>query len=127
MPDIDLTVRDCVLPSGLWDTSKWQSILPSHIATLITQCKPPQGEETDVLAWRPAKDGIFSVKSAYDFANDVGRTRPTATIWNRVWKWQILETLKYFMWQISHECVMTNSTRTKRGLSGSEGCPFACQ
>ncbi|XP_026436617.1 uncharacterized protein LOC113334619 [Papaver somniferum] len=76
--------------------------------------------EQDIVRWNPSKDGIFSVKSAYNkltearvqnqaTVNDV----PT-TVWKALWKMKLPHRVKLFIWKC-----LKNIVPTRVGLSQS--------
>lgn len=99
--------------------------LPEWVINHITRLKPPQPGSNDRLCWRPATDGCFSVKAAYHLLKQTGG-RNANPLWRQIWKWHLPEKVKYFVWQITHDRLMTNSTRKKRGIAPSEECPLGC-
>lgn len=65
--DVECMVNSFFLPSGGWDIAKLRLALPEGIINKITVLHVPmQGEFDDVVIWKPAADGSFSLKSAYD-------------------------------------------------------------
>ncbi|KAK4257184.1 hypothetical protein QN277_006806 [Acacia crassicarpa] len=119
------TVRDQLLGNGQWDIDKWRGILPFSIINTISKIPPPSSNLPDCFIWRPATDGCFSVKSAYNYLSDHERPRDSG-FWASLWRWQIPEKVKFFMWQVAHERLVTNSLRAKRGLTDDNICPFPC-
>ena len=66
------SVKDHILMSGQWDMSRWNGILPFEVIRIISRMHPPNNNSPYCFTWRVAKDGGFSVKSAYHYLS--GRT-----------------------------------------------------
>ncbi|KAF7831760.1 reverse transcriptase [Senna tora] len=43
-------------------------------------------------------------------------------IWKRLWKCECPEKVRYFLWKINHDCIMTEVQRKKRGISIFDVC-----
>lgn len=84
---------------------------------------PNSGRGEDCIAWRLSNDGGFSNKSAYESLlhhNPDSRQK----LFNLIWSWPGPERGKVLLWKVSHEALVTNLFRWKRGLSGSSDCPL---
>ncbi|XP_028778309.1 uncharacterized protein LOC114734823 [Neltuma alba] len=121
----DDRVADFILDSGTWNVQKLRYFLPEWAVKKVLQSGPLVTNQPDVICWRASNDGEFSVKSAYKYLSNT-RTGAGNRFWRSLWRWQVPEKVKFFMWHVFHERVMTNSLRTKRGLSDRETCPFGC-
>lgn len=120
------TVRGYVKEDGRWDNDKRRNILPADIINLISQIVPPTGSTPDKIYWRPGKVSEFSVRSAYDFISETAG-RCENNLWLKIWKWQVPEKIKYFMWLVSHERLITNALRAKRNIATTSECAFQCK
>ena len=121
----DETMRAFVSLNGSWDLTKWRLFLPEWVIDKIKMVKPPIMEGNDLFYWRVSNDGNFSIRSAYKMLeknNDTIRE----PLWNHIWRWPISERAKFFMWQVFHDRLPTNSIRKRRGLSDQNECPFEC-
>lgn len=120
-----VSVEDFVLPSGFWNINAWKCFLPDWVVNKICSIPPPYSTNEDSYCWRPSADGRFSVKSAYKFIyhNSAPVGEP---IWKKIWKWQIPEKIKFFLWQALHERLNTNLLKANLGLSPTSECPFEC-
>lgn len=108
--ELEAKVCEFTLPSGGWDYSKWDYLLPSNLTAIISKVTPPQSVGRDFFTWRPDKDGAFSVQSAYNFLSH-GGDATTQPFWERMWQWNIPEKLKFFLWHVSHGRLSTNAAR----------------
>lgn len=69
--------------------------------------------------------GDFSVASAYLILGGHLYT-PEIWVWKKIWKLQVPERVRFFIWQASHGKLITNQWRFKRGL-GSPFCHHCSQ
>ena len=121
--NVDDTVRDHILGNGRWNTNGWWGILPLSIINSISRMSIPFNHFPDCFTWRAAKDGCFTVKSAYTYLS--GHVQmDTNRFWSHLWKWQVPDKIKMFMWQVGHERLVTNSLRARRGLTDGNLVPF---
>ena len=55
-------------PNGSWNLALLQQyFLPADVVE-ISKIRASLRQEEDIIAWGPGKQGVFSVKSAYNFA-----------------------------------------------------------
>lgn len=118
-------VSSFVTREEIWNTQKWRLFLPNEVVDAITEVPPPRGEAADQLWWRDSSDGRFSIKSAYNLMADK-ESQPTDRMWKTLWKLDIPEKVKMFLWQVCHERLPINELRKRRGLSETDSCPREC-
>ncbi|KAF7805325.1 putative ribonuclease H protein At1g65750 family [Senna tora] len=85
----------------------------------ITPPLPDAG--ADFTAWKHTHDGAFTVKSAYNIISHNIHSNP-CKVWKRIWKCDCPERIRYFLWKLSHDCIMTEVQRKKRGISTQDIC-----
>lgn len=61
------SAADCLTPNGAWNQSKFSSFLPSPVMDSIMRLHVNFSDEDDRPMWRWSRNGLFSVKSAYDY------------------------------------------------------------
>ena len=67
-----------------------------------------------------SKNGEFSICSAYSLIHHKGSAL-NGGCWKNIWRWQGLEGIKIFFWQVLSNGLLTNYERHRRGL-GSPYC-----
>ncbi|KAK4267368.1 hypothetical protein QN277_024155 [Acacia crassicarpa] len=77
--------------------------------------------QNGTLRWKWAKNGDFSVKSAYGSLTN-NEEQPD-TLWGNIWKLKVPERCKTFLWLAVHKRLLTNASRKKRGLTTDDRCP----
>ncbi|KAI5325856.1 hypothetical protein L3X38_034930 [Prunus dulcis] len=110
---------DCNLASfvrnGWWDIRKLRAILCEDLVQqVIYSLVGFNCNLQDSQIWKPAADGIFTVKSAYEllFA-EIGWVD---SYWDNLWKLKIPPELKIFAWLIYQGKVPSNNQPVKRHL-----------
>lgn len=115
----------------LHDNGSWkqdllnQYFMPWDISEIVkVRASPRSGD--DVLTWGLGKLGVFSVKSAYDFAfqelcNQTATTSSTnldgrRSCWNMIWKCNVPPTVMNFAWRVAINSLPTWQNKHKRGL-----------
>ncbi|KAL4390585.1 hypothetical protein AHAS_Ahas03G0159800 [Arachis hypogaea] len=97
-------------------------VLPEEVTDIIHTIKAPNpyvGD--DFISWLANPSGNFSVKSAYDtFYRDRGEEN---RLYKHIWKAKLPQRLKSFSWLITHDALLTNFKRKKRGLTDDGSCP----
>lgn len=77
----------------------------------------------DRLSWREAKDGRFSVRSAYAFLiKDIVPRPNMEDLYKRVWRVMAPERVRVFLWLVTLQVIMTNMERQRRHLSDNGIC-----
>lgn len=78
------------------------------------------GEEPDKVCWKLEKNNQFSVKSVYN-----GLTRNDAGPYHkRIWKGKIPPKIKFFMWLLTNDAILTRDNLLKRKWMGDACCLF---
>lgn len=72
------------------------------------------------IRWKWNKQGMFTVKSAYGALKN--EMEQPDQVWGRIWKMQIPERCKMFIWLAIHKRLLTNVSRCKRGLATEPRC-----
>lgn len=78
------------------------------------------GEGSDCMGWLKV-DGAFSVSSAYEVFVGLSKENQWSG-WKQIWRLRVQQRVKVFVWLATHERLMTNFNRWKRGLTQNPGC-----
>lgn len=122
MRELDCCVRDMLDDIGSWDVHKLQARL-SHddLKRVISEYPPRHNGDRDQIVWGPSRDDIFfSFKSTYFTCINNGDRIPN---FNLIWKLNILERVKIFLWKLAHNSLLTRDL-CNRWFGGSSDCPF---
>jgi hypothetical protein len=127
--DIPLEMRnakvvDLVTREGCWNWDRL-SWLPNDILNMLITIPPPEDDlGEDVRLWPQGKNGNFSVASAYDLlTHSEASTNTTNGNWHMIWKMQVPERVKSFIWVLKHGRLLTNFWKSKMSL-GSPSCCY---
>ncbi|CAL1355748.1 unnamed protein product [Linum trigynum] len=111
---------------GTWRTEKFSNILPAEIIHRITAVAvDPMAPNDDTLFWHPTSDGRFSTKSAFHLLQ-VQTDNGQSKTWKEIWKLEVPERVRCFMWLVAHNRISSNEQRAKRHISVTSGC-FRCE
>ena len=120
-----MTVKDGIIllsnnPNSLSIT------LPSSIVyEIISTPLNLNSQSTDNYSWKPAKNGVFSIKSCYALLLHMSMNCSDSVSKNFLWIWklQIHTRFKLFLWQIMHNSLATSVKLFKRKIINSPTCP----
>ncbi|XP_057747786.1 uncharacterized protein LOC130966983 [Arachis stenosperma] len=118
-------VVDYVNENGDWDWEALNRVLPEEVIDILYTIKAPNlqiGE--DSISWMSCPNGVFSIKSAYEtFYIEDGEEQ---SLYKQIWKAKLPQRLRSFCWLFTHEALLTNHKRRRRGLTEDGNCP-RCQ
>ncbi|RYR31610.1 hypothetical protein Ahy_B01g056442 [Arachis hypogaea] len=124
--NIESTVSEWINRDGNWNRNILKNYLPEEktMKILALPPTPPNKENgTDRIGWMHSDNGDFSVASTYKaLAN---WTKPTTTIWSKIWKWQGPQKAKIFIWKAKHNRIPTNHKKAR--MFASRGDCHLCQ
>jgi hypothetical protein len=113
----DLTTND---NTWNWDALSW---LPKSVLNRLIAIPPPEHcNGDDTMFWPYEKHGKFSISSTYDLLADF-ESSADELIWKKIWKLQIPERVRSFVWLMKHDRLLTNYRKSKMHLS-SPYCSF---
>lgn len=89
-------VCDLLDGSGHWNLEALEGIVPNHVLGKFAAIPTPNQESgPDRRVWPGERLGRFSVSSAYKLVSG-------NIWWDRVWRLEVPERVKYFVWQVMH-------------------------
>jgi len=109
--DIHLTVKDVITFNGQ-HTQALYTTLPQSVADTINNFHTNfNAAVDDAFIWRHNKNGLYSTKSGYSWL--LSSMETTNIIphhsWSWIWKLQVPEKYKFFIWLACHDAVPTLS------------------
>ncbi|XP_025635616.1 uncharacterized protein [Arachis hypogaea] len=116
------SLMDFLDVSGNWDLNKLNSWLPEDMVKKIAAISPPSPwKMPDHVAWNLSSDGSFDLKQSYQV---LCNTPPSYNgTFNLVWRWCGPERVRYFLWLVANNAILTNAERQRRHLSTASSCP----
>ncbi|XVE66798.1 hypothetical protein DITRI_Ditri08aG0108200 [Diplodiscus trichospermus] len=116
------SVNDYWEPGIGW---KWNELTGSLCEEIISKLSAfiiSEGDEmSDGIYWSETSSGNFSIKTAYGLLQEEGSLEENA-LWNRVWKIQVPNRIRSFLWLIVHKRIMCNAERVRRGFTANGIC-----
>ncbi|KAJ8432135.1 hypothetical protein Cgig2_014296 [Carnegiea gigantea] len=106
-------------PRGNWVTDTNSIRQTVQILQCVASFEPMEEGVGDNFYWNGGKEGHFLLKSAISIVQQ--DPAPGEGTWRWVWKARATQQIKVFIWLALHDKIMTNVTRTRRGLTTS--CP----
>ncbi|KAL6573740.1 hypothetical protein OROHE_002199 [Orobanche hederae] len=118
-----------------WRRERLEEVLWHEDVEDIVQIPLPCTRKKDVIIWHFTNNGRFSVRSAYHLIRDIikeekGRSVATSSNvqeernWLLVWKLNLPNNIKLFLWRLLREALPSRSNLVKRGLKTTEECPL---
>lgn len=92
---------------------------------LIAGFSPPNplmGE--DAAFWGGEESGLFSIKSAYKSLSS-NEWQAQSNCWQKVWKLQVPQRVRTFMWLAMKQVLLKNSVRFKRHMAPNPWCDLS--
>jgi hypothetical protein len=98
-------------------------------------------EGEDFVRWPHTKNGIYSIKSAYNFARSdnffVSRSRRgggSSSVaaneekqWKMVWKIKAPGKMKIHLWRFAHDCLPSGVQMVRSHIPTTDGCVFCAR
>jgi ribonuclease HI len=119
-------LKDIVDDRGNWRFDMINNIVPVNIIHRLYAIVPPNTDNgIDMLVWPGNRMGEFTVSSAYDMLAK-NQMDGNTTRWRRIWKLGVIERIRVFVWQISHDRLLTKQklARWQLGNAYCDNCHF---
>ncbi|KAK9030619.1 hypothetical protein V6N11_032041 [Hibiscus sabdariffa] len=121
----DLSFVDLMTDVGTWDIPRLSMLFPESIITHIMAIKCPSSTDgNDMCMWRWTPKHTFELQSAY-FVLSSSRWSQKRAIWPVIWKFNVPQRVRLFLWIAYEQRLMTNDERCRRTLSSNPSC-LAC-
>ncbi|XP_026428567.1 uncharacterized protein LOC113324461 [Papaver somniferum] len=104
------TVDQLMVPnSNTWNIDMLNVLFDSNIVNEICKIRIPLNG-ADRLIWKPADNGLFSVKTAYRVVDEVTNVTtssdpPLNFPWKLFWKLDLPQIILHFLWKCVHKCL----------------------
>ncbi|KAF7832314.1 putative ribonuclease H protein At1g65750 family [Senna tora] len=119
---INMATNQFISISGEWNWSSFPHLLPQDVLNTIACIEPPRVDQgPDQYAWDLEPSGNFTVKSAYLKLISLDSTN-MLHIWKKIWKCQTTQRIRFFLWSMAHDSIMTQSQRMRRHFITSDVC-----
>jgi len=105
-----------------WQWEKFETLLPEDVIKLIASFELyPSIHDADQWSWVGSQNGNFSTQFALNLIRaHIHKERDP--IWSAIWKAFIPQRIRFFLWLVGHDCIMSNKNRARRGLTVDPSC-----
>ncbi|KAH9672717.1 putative reverse transcriptase/RNA-dependent DNA polymerase [Citrus sinensis] len=124
----DTKVADLIDPEREWKMDLIRQHFVQDDADIIQRIPLPRSSARDELCWHYDKLGRYSVKSGYQialkekFQNVPSSSKPKPSQWNAIWKLDLPDKLKIFMWRAAKNLLPTAENLWKRKVIPNPTC-----
>lgn len=120
--DTNLKLRDLV-QNNSWSLDRLSTMLPPEMSACFSAVNPHiEPNSADIWYWEGSTTGAYSVKDGYAWLYNHLHQQQVLEDWKWVWKLQVPEKVRYFIWLCLHEALPINATRFNRHLATSASC-----
>jgi ribonuclease HI len=121
--------------STKWNKSLIKNIFSVEEEQIICNIPVSKYQQKDKLIWAATTTGEFTVKSAYHLEKEIQNRKKgecsnqgaLQAIWKIIWKLQIPNSTKVFMWRACHNILPTKGNLKRRGIGTDDLCQICCQ
>ncbi|WCJ40232.1 hypothetical protein M5689_021163 [Euphorbia peplus] len=110
---------------GGWNWAEFSHLIPVEWSLKLASIVLFVEEQAeDSWVWRKTASGCFSVASAYSLVRQELSTYSESqlSVWHLCWKINVPERIRYFLWCLSHNGILSNAKRFERHLSAYDTC-----
>ncbi|KAH1064535.1 hypothetical protein J1N35_029522 [Gossypium stocksii] len=120
--DSGCCLNNIVNEDGSWNLDLFRIWLPEEVVELIMGIPPPiPSEGLDRITWCHTFSGNFSVKNACKVCKgDEWNAKDEK--WKCVWKILGRQKVRFFIWLVLKQRILSNVERVKRGLADDPSC-----
>ncbi|MCH79377.1 putative non-LTR retroelement reverse transcriptase [Trifolium medium] len=120
---IGMKVCDLVDVDGNWNWRLLQQWLPTSIMQKIAAIVPPnEANGKDEQLGVGSKNDRYSVAAMYNIMCNFDDEH-VDVLWSKIWKLNVPERIRQFIWIVKHDRLLTNSRKNKMGL-GHASCHY---
>uniref|UniRef100_A0A803QD31 Reverse transcriptase domain-containing protein n=1 Tax=Cannabis sativa TaxID=3483 RepID=A0A803QD31_CANSA len=113
------TVVDISNSDGSWNSDIISQIFGESMGDRICGIPRLPQSDTDVLVWKGATDGVYTVRKGYE-ATQLPRSVEDSNLWKNIWKQGLQFRLSFMIWRASMGCL---PTRDRLGFVEDKLCP----
>ena len=78
------------------------------------------------MVWKGNNSGIPTAKSLFDFLNPSVLSSSDSS-WAWIWKLGCSKKIRFFIWLVTHDRILTNQHRVTIGIAQTDACPKCSQ
>jgi hypothetical protein len=115
-----------------WNIPLLEQIFPEEMVEQICNIPISPRQIKDRLVWAGTKNGLFSVRSAYNLDLELldrqkgcaSVTPSTRSSWKLIWQLKIPRTVQLFLWRVCNDILPTKGKLWKRHIVENPLCPL---
>lgn len=111
-----------------WDVGRVRGLFTTIDADAILATFVPQRLVGDRIAWAKSNDGLYDVKTGYQYwqgrNNSSLGTVPQSGGWKRIWRLPLPHKMKVFLWRLCRNNIHVPNRLKGKGVSVTILCPF---
>lgn len=93
-------------------------VLQSHLHSIA----PIKKNDLDGFCWDPSKYK-YTIQTTHQYIYNSNYPTPIWNHWKMIWKSEALPKIKFFLWTLLKEKILTAENLQKQGISGPSCCP----
>lgn len=125
-----VTVSDLIDPeTRTWKVDTLNATFPTWVVEEIMRIRLSRHPQEDYLRWMGEKNGVFSVKSAYNYLQEQAyekrknkKQEPMIGIWKMIWSTKVAERAKLNLWKALKDGLPVKGNLAKRGVPTDTMC-----
>lgn len=120
--DTNLKLKD-VIDNNNWHLERLATVLPDETRNKFAYVLPRLAlNSVDNWTWDNTDQWIYSVRDGYSWLRKQRQHVVPDSSWNWVWKLQVPEKVRMFLWLTLHKALPVNANRFRCNLASSEAC-----
>lgn len=120
--NVDSLLCDLSIEEGNWNFDVLQAWLLKEVIYLIRGIPTSHPlEGPDRLSSRHTSIGVLSIKSTFKIVKE-DSWGPKDKLWKKTWKLLGPQRVRFFIWTILKQRLLTNAERTRRGIAVDPWC-----
>lgn len=122
-------VADLFIPNTkIWDVNKIRDLFSVIDSDAILATIVPQHQVCDQIAWTKSSDGIYNVKTGYQYwvdrYSDNLSSVQQSIGWRRIWNMLVPHKMKVFVWRLCRNNIPVRNRLRSKGVLVTIVCPF---
>nr|XP_029146216.1 uncharacterized protein LOC114924798 [Arachis hypogaea] len=127
----DSRVKDLIANGEGWNKRKIESMFSQDICKEILSTPVSVMNKEDHLYWPWREDGNYSIRTGYYASRRIGQNwkheNPSTSedkreIWKEVWRMEVPQKIKMFLWKACHDILPVGSNLYKRKMASDPVC-----
>ncbi|CAL0314033.1 unnamed protein product [Lupinus luteus] len=120
--DINLSLAELVTHNN-WCTIEVYTVIPQNFRDKLSFIPPSLSlNNSDRWMWWNSDKGLYTVKEAYKWLNNIDTDVRDNQEWSWIWKLKVPQKVRLFVWRVLQDAIPTNVKRFSCNLAVSPAC-----